>query len=170
MTTVRDALRKKTDYVGRYTLANFSTKTRGDTQLIVVKHLDSFLTKSKCLTTINQTYFLLIPQTRSPSRRVTDSTDPIMVMVPIEEFWRGCRPEPHCRLVPTPPIRADGSHTFTFFMSRSNWKHLTALFVSCRLTKEPNKAPKGCQAYLQIPKPMATSSLNRHRHSPSSCQ
>ena len=33
----------------------------------------------------------------------------LMVMVPREELWRGCRPESHCRLVPTPHIRADGS-------------------------------------------------------------
>ena len=53
MATVRDAVRNKRIIVARYTLADFATKTRGDAQLVVVEHLDSFLTKSKCFTTIN---------------------------------------------------------------------------------------------------------------------
>ena len=48
-----DAVRNKRIIVARYTLADFATKTRGDAQLVVVEHLDSFLTKSKCFTTIN---------------------------------------------------------------------------------------------------------------------
>ena len=51
MATVRDAVRNKRIIVAR--LADFATKTRGDAQLVVVEHLDSFLTKSKCFTTIN---------------------------------------------------------------------------------------------------------------------